>query len=452
MPNLAPLLVLFVFKSLEGNTLPYKIVEEDGRWCIHKMDDDGSIGDVVKCHKTMDDAKEQMGALMAAMDKEGKMAAMKMWDDEYIYVPYGVTTFADALADQNLREQVSEIKKQVSMFQSLAYNILGNFEVTDKKAALSSLSTEFQGMISPDIDSLGSDMGADENKAKRAGSPKASDYLVVEDAKDPSKWHLPVKENGKPNHRLMGGAWAALHSGYRGSKYSGPGKDSAIAKLKRLYKAEGLPLPGEKSIFIDDEDMLVVKSVGPNRVGTYCALWGDETRKDLTGEWFDPDTEEMTNIFDSVGKLPYFYNHTLNEELKSTVIGVVDKLVKDHVGLWYEAELKLANEYEEYVKKLLKDGKLKTSTQTFPVARRVAKSGRIERWPIVEISATPSPAEPRMLPVGTLKSAFTEIGCDEFSCVMKEFGILDDSGDNQGIEKVRLQTMLEQERELLLNL
>jgi phage I-like protein len=63
-------------------------------------------------------------------------------------------------------------------------------------------------------------------------------YLV------PEGNHLPVSdEDGKPDHRLMGAAWAALHGGYRGNKYEGPGKEEAIRKLKALYKSEGMEPP-----------------------------------------------------------------------------------------------------------------------------------------------------------------------------------------------------------------
>ena len=72
------------------------------------------------------------------------------------------------------------------------------------------------------------------------------DYLIVEDREHPTTWHLQVRTNGAPDHRLMGAAWAALHGGYRGNKYEGPGKQEAIDKLKKLYEAEKMPLPGEK--------------------------------------------------------------------------------------------------------------------------------------------------------------------------------------------------------------
>jgi hypothetical protein len=80
-------------------------------------------------------------------------------------------------------------------------------------------------------------------QVQEAKPTKATDYLVVEDSKKPSTWHLPVKRNGKPDHDLMGAAWAALHEGHRGNKYQGPDKAKALSKLKALYKSEGMDVP-----------------------------------------------------------------------------------------------------------------------------------------------------------------------------------------------------------------
>jgi hypothetical protein len=61
--------------------------------------------------------------------------------------------------------------------------------------------------------------------------------------------HLPyTDESGKPDHRLMGAAWAALHGGYRGNKYEGPGKEHAISRLKEIYHSEGMEPPSAKSL------------------------------------------------------------------------------------------------------------------------------------------------------------------------------------------------------------
>jgi hypothetical protein len=71
-------------------------------------------------------------------------------------------------------------------------------------------------------------------------------YLVVDEE---GKGHLPVRDSpdGPLNHHLMGAAWAALHGGYRGNKYEGPGKEAAIEKLKSLYRSEGMELPASTS-------------------------------------------------------------------------------------------------------------------------------------------------------------------------------------------------------------
>ena len=85
-------------------------------------------------------------------------------------------------------------------------------------------------------------------KKEADGEHPPSHYLVVEDSAKPSTWHLRVRDaDGSVNHNLMGAAWAALHGGYRGNKYEGPGKEAAIAKLKSLYKSEGIELPDQQT-------------------------------------------------------------------------------------------------------------------------------------------------------------------------------------------------------------
>lgn len=88
-------------------------------------------------------------------------------------------------------------------------------------------------------------------KAEGDGMHPASHYLVVENAFKPTTWHLRVRgKDGKPDHTLMGAAWAALHGGYRGNKYEGPGKGQALADLKKLYATENMTPPGEKGFHV----------------------------------------------------------------------------------------------------------------------------------------------------------------------------------------------------------
>ena len=73
-----------------------------------------------------------------------------------------------------------------------------------------------------------------------SGIDDPDDYLIVGDPDKKSTWRLPVSKNGVPDHRHMGAAWAALHSGFRGNVYTGPGKAEAVKKLRAMYEAEGL--------------------------------------------------------------------------------------------------------------------------------------------------------------------------------------------------------------------
>jgi phage I-like protein len=72
-----------------------------------------------------------------------------------------------------------------------------------------------------------------------------SDFLVVEDPEKATTFHLQVRRHGKPDHGLMGAAFAALFKNYRGNTYEGPGKEQAKSKLRALYKSEGMDWPSE---------------------------------------------------------------------------------------------------------------------------------------------------------------------------------------------------------------
>jgi phage head maturation protease len=158
-----------------------------------------------------------------------------------------------------------------------------------------------------------------------------------------------------------------------------------------------------------------IKMLGTNRVGGYMMLWGSPAQKDLDQEYFTAETEDLTTMFKAMGKLPFLYNHATDNMLKSEVIGFIDVMESDAVGMWYEATLSQHNKYIEAVRKLVKRSVLGTSSGTLPGARRAAKDGRILRWATIEGSATPTPADPRQVlerPIAEIKSAYQAIGLD----------------------------------------
>lgn len=155
--------------------------------------------------------------------------------------------------------------------------------------------------------------------------------------------------------------------------------------------------------------MTALKMLGEGRVGGYLVNWGSPSQKDLTGEFFTPQTELGLDWYT---QRPMLYHHGLDGSVKSTVIGVIDTLKTDQVGVWAEAQLNMRNQYVEQVLKLIQKGILGWSSGSLPHLVEVAGNGEIKRWPICEGSATPTPAEPRRTGIATIKSAFASLGLD----------------------------------------
>jgi HK97 family phage major capsid protein len=130
-------------------------------------------------------------------------------------------------------------------------------------------------------------------------------------------------------------------------------------------------------------------------VAGYGVIFGGA---DLEGESFTPDTDYMLDLAPT--KL-VFYDHTLGDV--KHVIGKTLSMEADENGLWVEAELNRHAAYVDYVLQLVEKGALGWSSGSVGhLTRRDGKT--IKTWPIVEMSLTPTPAEPRTLGVELIKS------------------------------------------------
>jgi len=145
------------------------------------------------------------------------------------------------------------------------------------------------------------------------------------------------------------------------------------------------------------------------RIGGYLVVWGDSTRRDLQGEYFTPQTDVGLDWYD---QRPVLYHHGLDGNLKAAVIGAIDTLRQDEIGIWAEAQLDLHKRYVRTVSQLVDKGILSWSSGSLPHLVQVEDDGHIKQWPIVEGSLTPTPAEPRQTDVQTLKSAYKALGLD----------------------------------------
>ncbi|MDD9955713.1 MAG: phage major capsid protein [Anaerolineaceae bacterium] len=145
------------------------------------------------------------------------------------------------------------------------------------------------------------------------------------------------------------------------------------------------------------------------RIGGYLVVWGSPEERDLQGEYFTAETELGLGWYP---QRPLLYQHGLDGALKAAVIGAIDTLAPDETGVWAEAQLDLRRRWARAVQRLIEKGALGWSSGSLEHLVEVADDGKIRRWPIVEGSLTPTPAQPRRSDVRTLKSAWEALGMD----------------------------------------
>jgi phage head maturation protease len=150
-------------------------------------------------------------------------------------------------------------------------------------------------------------------------------------------------------------------------------------------------------------DLLTVYSdaIKSDRLGSvkgYLVRFGSPDATDLEGDFFTPQTDFGFPI--KAGErvpLNVYYHHGMDKMIGKKSIGT--GFVKmNETGLWYEAQLDMADEYGSMIAKLCKQGKMGYSSGAagHMVERKsVGKASEITRWCIAEASITPTPAEYR---------------------------------------------------------
>jgi HK97 family phage major capsid protein len=157
-----------------------------------------------------------------------------------------------------------------------------------------------------------------------------------------------------------------------------------------------------------------VKALGAGIVGGYLVKFSDADTPDLEDDFFDAETD-----FGPHEKCLVYYQHGLDATLGVKRLGGkfakgLASLKVDKVGVWIQAQLDLADEYEAAVYQLTEMGKMGWSSGTAThLVRRELKSGsngrksyHITTWPLgLDASLTPTPAAgPEQTKVVPLKS------------------------------------------------
>jgi HK97 family phage prohead protease len=139
-------------------------------------------------------------------------------------------------------------------------------------------------------------------------------------------------------------------------------------------------------------------------VAGYAVVFGGQ---DVVGDSFTAKTDFW---FDRLTHTPpVLYQHGKDELIKRAVVGRVVAKRIDDVGLWIEAQITASKQYADAIRELVAKGVLGWSSGSVPHLIQRTKSAtpgvaEITSWPIVEISLTPTPAEPRTIGVKELKA------------------------------------------------
>lgn len=144
-----------------------------------------------------------------------------------------------------------------------------------------------------------------------------------------------------------------------------------------------------------------VKALGAGMVGGYLVKFTDPDNPDLEDDFFDAETD-----YGPHEKTLVYYQHGLDETLGVKRLGSryangLGELKMDNVGVWFQHQLDLADEYEAAVYRLSELGKMRLSSGTAThLVRRELKTGakgrkayHIKTWPLgLDASYTPTPA------------------------------------------------------------
>lgn len=143
-----------------------------------------------------------------------------------------------------------------------------------------------------------------------------------------------------------------------------------------------------------------VKFVGPDTIEGPAFLFDVV---DLHGETFTADTDFCLDWFGRSGR-PLLYEHGLDGALKTAPIGVQSEYEARAEGIWAQSQLNIAARFRKGIDQLIEQGALAyTGGAMAHLATKVGQS--IKRFPWVELSLTPTPAQPANASVYYLKSA-----------------------------------------------
>jgi hypothetical protein len=135
---------------------------------------------------------------------------------------------------------------------------------------------------------------------------------------------------------------------------------------------------------------------GP-RFGAYAVRFSGPDEKDLSGEYFTSETDFGPRYGDGAPVLIH-HGRPIAEGLEAfaSVILPAAKVNRDGNGLFASTQLDLEDPLQAAIAELIISGAFRWSSGSRTDLTMHEADGRIVRWPPLEFSLTPTPAEPRL--------------------------------------------------------
>lgn len=362
--------------------MPWLIKQDDkGRHCVYKQGAGGEpTGESLGCHGTEQEAKDQMAALYA--NEPGSKAI----DDEALkFNPHhdadgkftsgggggaaGGGASVEAAEGKTLsREQIGGFTKKVGENDVIEVGFAEGQGPAGATALRGRVFAKEGDGISIEIDTSGL-------SAQQKAHYEDFDNTEHINAYTSGVTKLSVVEKGKRMRRES-------REGARGRYEAGYIEETGQGVTTQFYRAVE---PEQLAVkFAKDSDELIE---GPG-----MPYGGPFNGRDLDQQFFSAKTDFAFDWFGE-GVRPLLYHHGLDEDAGTAVVGRVKAWETKDLGVWTRAQLDKQSKYFAAIRDLVKSGKLYFSSGAMAHLVQIdGKSGEIKRWPWVELSLTPTPA------------------------------------------------------------
>lgn len=141
----------------------------------------------------------------------------------------------------------------------------------------------------------------------------------------------------------------------------------------------------------------------------YVAIWGDPQHVDSYGTWFDRARPPEMALDNGMHRRPMTYEHAQDGVVRSDIIGTIDEIFFDDVGIRYRGHLDRSSPFFPKIVDELRRGILFTSSGTLSYISDFYPDGAFRVWFLGELALTKDPAESRM-PASRLIRSNAEVG------------------------------------------